>query len=78
MDFGTVRHRLENSLYCDPEAFARDIRLIFTNSRRYNTNPRSKVSYTNWKVNTAIQRFSFYTLFDKKHWGQTDCNLKLS
>lgn len=43
MDFSTVYQRLENNLYEDPEAFVRDVRLIFSNSRAYNTMPRSRV-----------------------------------
>lgn len=49
MDFSTVYHRLENNLYTDPDVFVRDVRLIFSNSRAYNTIPRSRVimSYLN-------------------------------
>ena len=49
MDFSTVYHRLENNLYTDPDVFVRDVRLIFSNSRTYNTIPRSRVimSYLN-------------------------------
>lgn len=43
MDFSTVYQRLENNLYEDPEAFVRDVRLIFSNSRAYNTIPRSRI-----------------------------------
>ena len=43
MDFSTVYRRLEDNLYNDPEAFVRDVRLIFSNSRAYNTLPRSRV-----------------------------------
>jgi len=43
MDFSTVYRRLEDNLYNDPEAFVRDVRLIFSNSRAYNTVPRSRV-----------------------------------
>ena len=44
MDLGTIRQQLDNRLYDDPEAVIRDVRLIFANSRLYNTNKRSKVS----------------------------------
>jgi len=43
MDFSTVYRRLEDNLYNDPEAFVRDVRLIFSNSRAYNTLPRSRI-----------------------------------
>lgn len=43
MDFSTVYQRLENNLYTDPDTFVRDVRLIFSNSRAYNTMPRSRI-----------------------------------
>ena len=43
MDFSSVCRRLEDNLYNDPETFVRDVRLIFSNSRAYNTVPRSRV-----------------------------------
>lgn len=43
MDFSTVYRRLEDDLYNDPETFVRDVRLIFSNSRAYNTMPRSRI-----------------------------------
>lgn len=43
MDFSTVYRRLEDNLYSDPETFVRDVRLIFSNSRAYNTMPRSRI-----------------------------------
>ncbi|CAH2062052.1 unnamed protein product, partial [Iphiclides podalirius] len=43
MDLGTVRERLEGGAYSRPEQFARDVRLVFSNSRLYNTNKRSRI-----------------------------------
>lgn len=43
MDFGTVNEKLTNGVYESPEDFAKDMRLIFQNSRTYNTNKRSRV-----------------------------------
>ncbi|KAL9968709.1 hypothetical protein ACROYT_G020827 [Oculina patagonica] len=43
MDFSSVYRQLEDNLYTDPEAFVRDVRLIFSNSRAYNTIPRSRI-----------------------------------
>ena len=39
----TVSDKLTNGIYNSPDDFARDMQIIFTNSRKYNTNKRSKV-----------------------------------
>ncbi|KAJ8937366.1 hypothetical protein NQ314_011912 [Rhamnusium bicolor] len=43
MDLGTVRENLENDVYAVPQQFCSDMRLIFQNSRLYNTNKRSRI-----------------------------------
>ncbi|CAK1598094.1 unnamed protein product [Parnassius mnemosyne] len=43
MDLGTVRARLTGGVYTRPEQFARDVRLVFSNSRLYNTDKRSRI-----------------------------------
>lgn len=43
MDLGTVRARLLDGSYARAEQFASDVRLVFSNSRLYNTNKRSRV-----------------------------------
>lgn len=45
MDLRTVKEDLLGGNYETPVEFAKDMRLIFTNSRNYNTNKRSRVSY---------------------------------
>lgn len=44
MDLLTVREELIGGNYETPSNFARDVRLIFQNSRNFNTNKRSRVS----------------------------------
>lgn len=44
MDLSTVREKLKNNHYSSPTDFCKDMRLIFQNSRNYNTNKRSRVS----------------------------------
>lgn len=44
MDLSTVRENLNAGFYQDPIEFAKDVRLIFTNSKAYNTNKKSQVS----------------------------------
>ena len=43
MDLQTVREKLEANNYATPNAFAKDVRLIFENSRKFNTNTKSKI-----------------------------------
>ncbi|XP_042863346.1 bromodomain and WD repeat-containing protein 3-like isoform X2 [Penaeus japonicus] len=43
MDLTTVREELSASGYSTPHDFAKDVRLIFTNSKNYNTNKRSRI-----------------------------------
>ena len=44
MDLSTVLFKLESSLYPSPADFIQDIRLIFANSRMYNSHPKNHVS----------------------------------
>ena len=43
MDLSSVREELEAGSYVSPQEFTDDIRLIFHNSKTYNTNKRSTV-----------------------------------
>lgn len=43
MDLSTVKDKLFNDKYETPNEFYNDMRLIFQNSRTYNTNKRSRV-----------------------------------
>lgn len=43
MDLRTVKEDLLGGNYESPLEFAKDMKLIFTNSRNYNTNKRSRV-----------------------------------
>ncbi|KAK7108775.1 PH-interacting protein-like [Littorina saxatilis] len=43
MDLGTVEGRLVSEFYSSPVDFAKDVRLIFHNSRNFNTNKRSRI-----------------------------------
>lgn len=44
MDFRTVKEELIGGNYESQSQFIKDMRMIFSNSRKYNTNPRSRVS----------------------------------
>ncbi|XP_077290896.1 bromodomain and WD repeat-containing protein isoform X2 [Arctopsyche grandis] len=43
MDLSTVKKRLEGGVYRSPMEFAKDMRLIFSNSKLYNTNKKSQI-----------------------------------
>ena len=43
MDLRTVKEDLLGGNYETPAEFAKDVKMIFTNSRNYNTNKRSRV-----------------------------------
>lgn len=63
MDLQTVKEELLSGNYETPMAFAKDMRLIFQNSRNYNTNQRSRVSFTtnsNRFQNAIPKPFKYY------------------
>ena len=43
MDLGNVRQNLANGAYNDPTEFTKDMRLMFSNSKSFNTNKRSRI-----------------------------------
>ena len=43
VDLGAIKEQLEKGEYSDPTALAKDVRLMFNNSRSYNTNKRSRI-----------------------------------
>lgn len=56
MDLMTIKEDLVGGNYDSPAAFVKDVRLIFANSRNYNTNKRSPVSSDHFcdAMNTCI------------------------
>ncbi|CAB0011603.1 unnamed protein product, partial [Nesidiocoris tenuis] len=43
MDLGTIKEELLGGNYTNPAEFCKDVRMIFSNSKSYNTNKRSKI-----------------------------------
>ena len=43
MDLSNIRQNLDNGLYKDPTEFTKEMRLMFNNSKSYNTNKRSRI-----------------------------------
>ena len=44
MDLALVKEQMDCGNYTNPMEYSKDVRLIFKNSRAYNTNKRSRVS----------------------------------
>lgn len=63
MDLQTVKEELLSGNYETPMEFAKDMRLIFQNSRNYNTNQRSRVSLLHFP---KAKRFPFFKYFSKQ------------
>lgn len=63
MDLRTVKEDLLGGNYETPVEFGKDMRLIFTNSRNYNTNKRSRVKIDTNRIyfiyNPVINIFLF-------------------
>lgn len=58
MDLRTVKEDLLGGNYEDPLDFAKDVRLIFQNSKNYNTNKRSRVSFR--FTHSIYYRYAFF------------------
>ena len=43
IDLSEIKDRLDGNKYANPTELAKDMKLMFNNSRIYNTNKRSKV-----------------------------------
>jgi hypothetical protein len=54
MDLRTVKEDLLGGNYESPLGFCKDMRLIFANSKNYNTNKRSRVSCPVWEVSMGV------------------------
>lgn len=61
MDLGAVKEDLLGGNYETPMEFCKDIRLIFQNSRNYNTNKRSRVSDTNIPTYLRMLKYFYVT-----------------
>lgn len=72
MDLQTVKEDLIGGNYESPVEFAKDMKLIFTNSRNYNTNKRSQVSRQKWKISKFLWIVSFSRMYFDFFLGRTD------
>lgn len=56
MDLRTVKEDLLGGNYETPLEFCKDMKLIFTNSRNFNTNKRSKVKYDGFSFSDKLYK----------------------
>lgn len=64
MDLLTIKEDLHGGNYNSPMEFINDIRLIFKNSKNYNTNKRSRVSIPDGKISfhNGYHRIFYYSI----------------
>lgn len=55
MDLSTIDNNLVNGLYQNPTEFAKDMRMIFSNSKSYNTNKRSQIYAMTLRLSTLFE-----------------------
>ena len=55
MDLTTVKEQLLSDLYNNPNEFAKDMRLIFLNSKSYNTNKKSQIYSMTSKLSSTFE-----------------------
>lgn len=66
MDLRTVKEDLLGGNYENPLEFAKDIRLIFQNSRNYNTNKRSRIYSMTLRLSTLFEAHIKSIIYDWK------------
>ncbi|KAL3278873.1 hypothetical protein HHI36_016393 [Cryptolaemus montrouzieri] len=57
MDLTTIRKKLQNDEYQTPYDFSDDMKLIFQNSKTYNTNPKSKIYLMTARLSSAFEEY---------------------
>ncbi|KAM4696114.1 bromodomain and WD repeat-containing protein 3 [Rhinophrynus dorsalis] len=66
MDFSTVKETLEAGSYSDPLEFARDVRLIFSNSKAYTPNKKSRIYSMTLRLSALCETYIKDILSDYK------------
>lgn len=67
MDLQTVREQLQVSNYATPMDFAKDVRLIFENSKNFNTNKKSRVYAMTVRLSAVFEEHIRSILATYKH-----------
>ncbi|XP_066989654.1 bromodomain and WD repeat-containing protein 3 isoform X2 [Macrobrachium rosenbergii] len=78
MDLTTVREELSTSAYATPLEYAKDMRLIFLNSKNYNTNKRSRIYSMTLRLEAYFedQIKSVLAKYNQGKRGQVKTNLR--
>jgi len=72
MDLQTVREQLQVSNYATPMDFAKDVRLIFENSKNFNTNKKSRIYAMTVRLSASFEEHIRSILASYKHRKNTD------
>lgn len=72
MDLGTVREQLQVSNYATPMDFAKDVRLIFENSKKYNTLKKSRIFAMTVRLSASFEEHIRGILASYKHRKSSD------
>lgn len=67
MDLQTVREQLQVGNYATPMDFAKDVRLIFDNSKNYNTNKKSRIYAMTVRLSAIFEEHMRNILTSYKH-----------
>lgn len=67
MDLQTVREQLQVSNYATPIDFTKDVRLIFENSKNYNTNKKSRIYAMTVRLSAIFEEHIRSILASYKH-----------
>ena len=65
MDLSVIEDKLQSDVYLSPVDFCKDVRLIFNNSKKYNTKKKSKVSEEKLLELCHHFHFSYLSCFGK-------------
>ncbi|UYV80696.1 BRWD3 [Cordylochernes scorpioides] len=55
MDLSTIQCKLESDVYPSPIQFCKDMRLVFQNSKSYNTNKKSRIYHMTLRLSTMFE-----------------------
>lgn len=78
MDLQTVREELQAGNYATPMDYAKDVRLIFENSKNYNTNKKSRIYAMTVRLSAIFEEHIRDILASYKHRKNTSSKFVLS
>lgn len=72
MDLTTVKEQLLSDMYDSPQEFSKDMKLIFENSKRYNTNKKSKIIGMTLRISNLFEEKMRVILSENRCRGKTN------